>query len=688
MTVHIDFETRSPLSLRDVGAFRYLQHPKSAVLCMGYSLDGAEPTLWHPTFPLIPEDLMFPMTSYLKGSPLPQDLFERIRAGDELSAHNAAFERAVFEIICGPRLGWPVPLPGQWHCTLAECAATAIPLSLDGAAFVLGLRLRKDPEGRRVMQKLTTPRKPTKKDSSLWYEDVVDLKKLFEYCKQDVRVEVALAEKLPRLTELERRVFHIDQKINFRGVRVDIALCREADKAGKERAARLAGETSRLTGGVVDNFTKVGAARAWLAARGVQLPDLRKETVRDALAGDELADPAARRFLEIRAAGGKTSVAKYRKLLELSCADERYRGAYQYHGAFTGRWAGRGGQLHNMPKGASEAEQRAVIDALMAGGVDLLEMLYDQPIDELSRVIRGALIPAPGCKFVAGDFSAVEARGVLWLADQDDILELYRQGEDLYCWMAGHIFGRDPADIRRGYLAGDTICIFQRFVGKQTTLGCGYGMGDERFVTYCAQMGTEITRSLAEVAVQTYRDRAPNVKRLWSWLNAAVVKAITSASSQPVPKVFKACGGRVEWFMDGSFLRCKLPSGRCISYFGPSVHEVTARDPKSGKEWRSKRISYKTVESGRWGYTRTFGGKLLENVCQAITRDLLAMAMINCEAAGFPVVMHSHDEIVCEVPEEMPNAAMRLESLMEIPPSWADGFPIKTEAWEGHRYRK
>ena len=229
-----------------------------------------------------------------------------------------------------------------------------------------------------------------------------------------------------------------------------------------------------------------------------------------------------RRLLSLRTAGGKTSVAKFAKFIQTTSADGRLRAGYQYHGARTGRWAGRGAQLHNLTKGVSQEDQEWIIHTVKKGGLPLMELFWTDPIHKLSTVIRGALVAAPGMKLVVADYSAIEARGVAWLSGQDDLLELYREGVDLYCWMAGHVFECDPDEVLERYHAGDP---FRRFVGKQLVLGCGYQMGASRFRSYCAGMGVAISEALAERGVAIYRERTPMIRAHWKGVEAAATGA-------------------------------------------------------------------------------------------------------------------------------------------------------------------
>ncbi len=695
MPVHLDFEIRSAVNLKNHGAFRWLEDPSSRILCLAYSIDGAPVSLWWPWFPLIPEELKHPDLSFLVGAEPPLELFERIEAGDELWAHNATFERAAFELVCGPRLGWPVPDPTQWRCTMAMCAAHALPLSLEGACRVLGLPERKDERGARIMRKLTQPRRRTKKDWSRWHERPNELRQLFAYCAQDVRTEMGLARILRPLSATELEVYHVDQAVNFRGVQVDLELCEAADQAGKLRAVKLKDEVHRLTGGEVESFTQVECQKAWLKERGVILPDLTKETVRDALARDEAeaqnnGDPMpaeCRRLLSLRTAGGKTSVAKFAKFIQTTSADGRLRAGYQYHGARTGRWAGRGAQLHNLTKGVSQEDQEWIIHTVKKGGLPLMELFWTDPIHKLSTVIRGALVAAPGMKLVVADYSAIEARGVAWLSGQDDLLELYREGVDLYCWMAGHVFECDPDEVLERYHAGDP---FRRFVGKQLVLGCGYQMGASRFRSYCAGMGVAISEALAERGVAIYRERTPMIRAHWKGVEAAAIAAVQNPGKQYKYR-------KTKWKKVGRFLHVQLPSGRILSYYRPFVKKETVKIPekrlqdgtiREAHTFEAWKLRYHGMKDHRWGRIATFGGSLTENVCQATTRDLMADAMVRLERMDLAVVMHSHDELILEVTEEFNDAAGMLTYQMEQIPPWAEGLPVKVEAWEGRRYRK
>lgn len=660
MKIHIDFETRSAVDLKKVGAWAYAAHPSTEIMCMAYSVNGEEVKiierggfLWKPESMAIPVDTVF-------------------------VAHNAHFEFAIYHEILVKRFGWP-PMedPMRWDCTLARAAMCNLPISLDACGAALGISSKKDMTGRSVMLKLCRPiGVDPATNKPIYREDPELYAQLHDYCAGDVRAEMEIDKRLPPLPPDEKDIWSLDLLINRRGVNMDTVLAERAGKLVKGMTERLNGQLVALTGGAVTKASRIAEMKRWLETQGVSTISLDKSSV-TALLSQKEGTPEipdnVRAVLDIRRQVGKTSTAKYDAILNVaSPVDGRARGLLQYHGASTGRWAGRLLQPHNFPKGVSAEMQKAIIGAIMAEDPELFEFLFDDPMGALSGALRGTIIAPCDRALAVADYSSIEPRVLFWCAGDEKALDMYRRGEDLYIDLARFIY-RDPALTKANKK--------ERDVGKMGILGCGYGMGAQRFQAQCATFGIDISESLALTAVRAYRDKYSTVKSLWYSVENAAKAAIRTPGN-----VYKCCGGRVAYGMDKKreFLCCKLPSGRLLRYFKPRL-EAT----EYGDEIRYQGPGL----GGILEEQKTYGGSLVENFVQAIARDIMAHGMLNAELDGFEVVLTVHDELVAEHPlpegeKPTPDIAERLRIAMCATPEWAAGCPITAEGWAGHRYRK
>jgi DNA polymerase len=664
---------------------------------MAFAYDNqSEPQIWVP------------------GDPVPSAV--RVSHGDrdcEFRAFNAAFERIVWKYVLVPRYGFPELPDDKWVCTMVEAAALGLPMSLEAAAKVLGLDVEKDMDGRRLMLQMAKPRRPRKDedpDALLWWDDEDRRQRLYAYCKQDVQVEQAVADKLRRLSPMEREVYLLDQRVNDRGVYIDMPLVRAAGDLMARATSVADEEMAALTGGAVDAVTKHADLRLWLNDQGVEVDSVAKDIVRDLLA-DEL-DPAVRDVLQVRADAGKSSTAKLAAMELAVDEDDRARGLYQYHGAGTGRWSGRRVQGQNLPRPTFKPDP--FIPLVMAGEYDLIEM--DQPVPVVvSNMLRSMLRAAPGRVLRQGDYGQIEARVLAWIAGQEDLLALFAAGGKIYEEMGAFIFNV-PVD----QVGPDS---FERQVGKNTILGCGFQMGADRFaeqaqeqtgivldrgecVIRCRACGREETRcggqpltlkcchkedrevewvreDVSAKAVNGYRDKNDRIKAFWPAINDAAIRAVAEPGTVQ-------CVGRndgVRYTKRGPYLWCRLPSGRFLAYAKPQLGQ--RRLPEPWDDVKKTAVSYLTVNSvtRKWGRVWTYGGHLTENVVQAMARDLMASAMLRLEKAGYPIVTHTHDEIVCECdPDE--GSLEEFLKLMKRRPRWARGLPVAVGGYESDRYKK
>ena len=685
-----DFETYSEVDVRDCGAWRYAEDPSTEVLCLSYGRPGERKKLWTPD------------------KPFPQEIIDHINAGHPIEAHNCQFERAIWFWQLSAKLG--IPNPQCWIDTLASCAYRGLPLGLDEVGAVLDLPIKKDKEGKTLIQKLCKPRKPTKKDPSTRNRDATLMQKLYDYCVQDGEAEDKLGETIGDLSADEFSTWVMDQRINRRGVYVDMEAVLAALHIVTTITDNLEKELVNLTDGAVTGGSEVAKIGAWCATQGVKLPNLQAGTVEDFIKGLYVPLPDnVKRVLEIRQQLSRASAKKLIKFRDCCCKNGRIHGLLQYHGAGTGRWAGRLVQPQNFPRGGLSFAKDPVtgkeyhgtkpaefmellIATIKTRDAEILAFHYGDPMEAIASALRGMFMATPGKHFYVADFAAIEARVVMWLAGQMDALDAFDkfdrgEGPDIYCVTASKIYKR-PIDKKKDP--------DERQLGKITVLGCGYQMSGPTLQQQALESyGVEISLEMANLMVSTFRTDYDQVPLLWKALENAAIKAIrfkrreTVQSSNGVQIVF-------EFVKDaaGNWLVMELPNGRKLWYFEPGLEErevqYTDKDTGELKSFWKDSIYYQgrnNKKGGSWGRVYTYGGMLTENAVQAIARDLMVAAMRRVEKAGFEIVMSVHDEVVAEA--EPGKDVHEFEKLVAGPnPAWARGCPVAAEAWSGKRYRK
>jgi DNA polymerase len=590
-----------------------------------------------------------------------------------IEAHNAEFERAIWETIMVPQYSFTKDV--TWSCTAARAAALALPRALDDVNRVLGLSEQKDKEGHFLMMEMCKPRKPTKKDPrENWLHDEEKLQRLYEYCKQDVVAEVALSKAIRKLNAVEQQVWEADQEINKRGIAFDAEFVQGGMALWEEKKSILNQQISEATGGAITSGSQHKRFLMWAQKWYPDLESVGKDPLKDLLARDDVPQELRDLFV-LRAEVNKTSNAKFKALWMRRSDDGRVRSMFMYHGASTGRWTGKATQLHNLPSGRGlKFDHDLCVEVVKRKDLGLMDMLYPNSMSYLSACIRQCFVPKPGHKFVCADYSAIEARVLLWLVG-DPGIEIIKQADadknsevDIYKDLASKIYNKPVEGITED----------ERQLGKQGILGLGYRMGVDRFRATCHQYGIEIDHGMAERVVQVYRDTYGRVRQFWDDVEATAMQCIRTR--KPV-----RCG-RVVWGLKDKFLHCSLPSGRLLSYHRPSIKE--AETP-----WGDMREAihfYGPRTEGGWGFQHSHGGVFTENIVQAIARDLLAEAIVRLEAHNTPVVLHVHDEVLCEVPSEafIEEDMVWFDELVSRNPSWAPDLPIAVESWRGDRYRK
>jgi len=664
--LYIDFETRSTLDIKKVGAWRYAMHPSTEVMCMAWK---------SPATPDV--QLLTPKVLENSGRTwAPPEFYEDVM----VIAHNAHFEYAIWNYILHKRHGWPALWePKYWGCTLSRAAMCNIPISLDGASVALNTPNQKDLHGRAAMLKLARPIHVDALDNITWNEDPALKAIMYEYCKKDVEAEMALDARLPELPPMERKIWELDLEINRRGVYADVNTAERGKTLAEEITKTLNAELVKLTGGAVDKASRIAAIKRYLETRGVVVGSLDKSAVNTLMADPKIPEDL-KEVIKIRQQVGKSSTAKYQAILDsASPEDQRMRGLLQYHAAGTGRWGGRGPQPQNFPKGTGFDSEKVIADISGAfqGDERASEAFQaehgDKAMDALSAALRGVLTAGPGKTLVSADYSAIEARVLMWLAGDHFALAKYKMGVNLYVDMARFIYDNDKLEKKDAK---------EYAIGKSAVLGCGYGMGHVKFLATCQANGIDVTEEMAKTAVQAYRKKYKKVVEMWYAQEAAARSAVRS------PGTVHPCG-KVVWGMDPKreFLVCRLPSGRHLRYFKPSLKSIET--PYGEKE----EIHYWAAGNTGLEQFKTYGGSLVENITQATARDIMANGMLNAEAAGFRVVLTVHDELVTELDVENKiwddkGAVEALAKEMCSLPQWAAGCPIAAEGWTGKRYRK
>lgn len=635
MVVSIDFETRSAVDLRKTGVYKYAADQSTDIWCMAYKAPWSDDVLvWQP------------------GDAVDIHLEDWIMAGGLLSAWNANFERVIWNEIMVGRYQWPATKIKQWRCTMAQASAMGLPRALGQAAAVLGVEEQKDKAGAALMLRMARPRKVNADGSYTWWNTTDKVEQLIQYCRQDVRTELSVAETLNAMPDAERRLYQLDQRINDRGVKVDIDLIERVSKLANDASENIDAEMKRLTNGQVKAATNAMDLTAWLRGYELNVNSVDKQTVTRMLAMDGL-HPIIKQVLRLRQDGAKSSTAKYDAMVNAANADDRMRGLLMYHGAATGRWSGRLVQPQNFPRPQKKQDELDEIIAKLKADQDVSE--HGAGTVLASDLLRSMLIADDGHRLMFADYSAIEARVLAWVAGQNDLVETFRKGGDVYKEMASAIYNVDVESVTDG----------QRQVGKMAILGCGYGMGGKRFAEQCATMGIKVDEDEAKRIVAVYREKNNRIAQYWRDVEQDFVDMVKGA-------------GRV-----GS-VELPLPSGRSLTYHNPRIIQ---RETPWGAMRDTAQVDTLNSVTRQWVSQIIWGGLLTENVVQATARDMMATAMMALEIKGYSVILSVHDEIICEVPDDFGSLDEMIDIMTRVP-AWAQGCPINAEGKEGKRYRK
>ena len=642
-TLAIDIETYSDVDLISCGVYKYSSSPYFEILLIAYSVDDKETVC----------------IDVANGEEPPKEFMEML-FDDTVTktAFNANFERTCFSNYYQHSFR-----PEAWRCTAVQAAMLALPLSLEGVGAVLGLDKQKMTEGKELIKYFCSPCKATKSNGGRTRnlpKDAPEKWRQFKtYCIRDVDVEKQIRQRLAKfpIPKSEQEIYCLDQRINDRGIMVDRNLVNHAvacDLLYKETATARAYE---LTG--LENPNSVSQLKLWLKEKGLEVDSLAKDTVKDL---SMKAEGDVQEVLKLRLATSKTSVKKYEAIDRSVCAENRVHGLLQFYGANrTGRWAGRLVQIHNLPQ--NHLPDLELARALVSEGrYEEVELFYESTPNVLSELIRTAFVAKPGCRFIISDYSAIEARVLAWLAGEEWRLQVFETHGKIYEASASAMFHVPIEEITK------TSPLRQK--GKISELALGYG-GAVGALTSMGALKMGLTEEELPGLVSTWRSANPHITAFWWAVDEAAITAVRDKKPSKVE--------RVSFEYKSGILFVTLPSGRKLSYVKPRMMQN-----KFGREG----LTYEGIgESKKWMRLETYGPKLVENIVQAASRDILAEAMLRLEKEGFDIVCHVHDEVVLEVPDGK-SSVEEVNEIMAVNPVWTEGLPLKAAGFESPFYKK
>lgn len=704
MIVHLDYETYASQDLKKNKVYRYAMAHDTDILCAAVKIDRGPVRLWSPLFSCdeIRAMGLIPITL--------DELIDILKRADIVAAHNAQFERLITKFV-GTRLyGLPIIPIEKWRCTAVRARVLAMPARLGNLAAALKLCNQKDEVGNGVMLRFCKPTKATKKKPSVRPDLSTcpdEAKKIFDYCCTDVLVEEEIDDTLPQITGREWDIYAMDQRMNDRGIAVDVDGVRELLRQIEEEKVLLLAEVAEMTGGKFVSPTQIDKCIDWLEGQGCDMDSLNKNSVSDALL---TAEGPAKRMLEIRQIMGKGSVGKFETLLAMVSPDGRIRGTQLFHGAGPGRWTGIGFQPHNLPRESfkTDEEVEQVILGFMPGS----------SIKNASKCIRGVLFIE--CDI---DLSAIQGRVAAWLAGEEHVLEAYRDGKDLYLVAASGIYkvpyeslNSESPERQIGKVA-ELASGFQGWTSAYYTMAESYPKvkteihkwgfnptmeeaveyieATRRWSDYCrltraqkeqiekppSDPGTEevwLREKRTAKIILAWRDSRPATCAAWKAINAAAIEAVQNPNTVIHWSFISFLCEKVSGI---DYLYMRLPNGKRITYPFPEIIERTDKYKRT-----KPTLTFMSEFKGQWMRVATYGGSLFENAVMGIEREIVAGAMMHLEEIGQEPELTVHDSIALA-----PSAGVELKTLVDIivqVPTWAPGLPIAAKGWFGKRYKK
>lgn len=651
-TLSLDLETYSSVDLGKSSVYRYVESPDFDILLLGFSADGSPVQVVDlAQGEQIPPEVIDALTDDTVSKWAFNASFERVCLSEWLRRHGYPLRNDYYSVPDDPCMGYLDP--AGWHCTMIWAAYLGLPLSLKDAGSALGLDKQKLTEGKDLIKYFCVPGKDGQRHLPA---DAPDKWATFKaYNLRDVETEMSIQERLRKypVPDAVWDQYHLDQQINDRGIAVDMTLVRSAIAIDERSHEELTVKLQELT--MLENPNSVQQMKDWLAENGLETETLGKKQVAELL---KTAPEPLQSVLVLRQQLAKSSVKKYQAMETTVCADGRVRGCFQFYGARTGRWAGRNIQLQNLPQNKMpDLEQARAI--VRAGDYDAVRMLYDSTPDVLSQLIRTAFVAQRGCTFFVADFSAIEARVIAWLAGEDWRQQVFAEGKDIYCASASQMFG---VPVEKHGINGHL-----RQKGKIAELALGYG-GSVGALKAMGALEMGLQEEELKPLVDAWRASNPMIVKLWWAVDDAVMTAIRMKSSTETHGIRFTC--------QSGMLFITLPSGRQLSYVKPRIGE---------NQFGSPAATYMGTNAARqWDRLESYGPKFVENIVQAISRDILCYAMQTLQHCF--IVAHVHDELIIEADPRMSLEAV-CEQMGRTPP-WAPGLQLRADGYTTDFYKK
>ena len=648
----IDLETYSSVDLGKSSVYRYVESPDFDILLLGFSADGSQVQVVDlAQGEQIPPEIIDALSDERVHKWAFNANFERVCLSEWLRRNSYPLHNEHYSTPDDPCMGYLDPV--GWHCTMVWSAYLGLPLSLKDVGAALGLDKQKLTEGKDLIKYFCVPGKDGQRHLPA---DAPDKWSTFKaYNLRDVETEMGIQERLRKypVPDAVWDQYHLDQQINDRGIAVDMALVRSAISIDERSREELTAKLKELT--MLDNPNSVQQMKDWLADNGLETETLGKKQVTELL---KTAPEPLRSVLVLRQQLAKSSVKKYQAMEATVCADGRVRGCFQFYGARTGRWAGRNIQLQNLPQNKMpDLEQARAI--VRAGDYDGVRMLYDSTPDALSQLIRTAFVPRSGHTFFVADFSAIEARVIAWLAGEDWRQQVFADGKDIYCASASQMFG---VPVEKHGINGHL-----RQKGKIAELALGYG-GSVGALKAMGALEMGLQEEELKPLVDAWRTANPMIVKLWWAVDDAVMTVIRMKSSTETHGIRFTC--------QSGMLFITLPSGRQLSYVKPRIGE---------NQFGSPAATYMGLSAARqWDRLESYGPKFVENIVQAISRDILCYAMQTLRCCS--IVAHVHDELIIEADPRMSLEAV-CEQMGRTPP-WAPGLQLRADGYATDFYKK
>lgn len=663
----IDFETRSEVDVTQVGARVYAEHPSTEILMVSFSLDEENVYNWNPYFPNSASLIKFK-----------SGIRQVKRKRKAIRAHNAEFEYWIWNLVGTRQFGWPKFGIEHFYDTMVPACIAGYPASLENATETLNTDDKKNKQGKALINFFS---KPSRKKDEKWKDPIIYKTKFFEfieYCDDDVRSQIAIAKACPSMTLRQYRIYQLTETMNIRGLPIDDAMARGALELVEQYKTRANRQIQKITNNAIESATQNVALQKWLNDKGSPIPNMQAATIEKYLKNPKT-PKLVKQVLTIRSNVSKSSTAKYKAALVYLTENKTVHGFIKAFIARTGRWGGRGLQIQNFSKPHKDfpwwTDYDVLAEAIADADMWFVEAIYDDVMESLKAATRAMICAPKGKKFICADYSQIEARIVMWMAGDKTGLKDFSGEGKIYESMASDIFDVPINQIKKPS--------FERDVGKEVVLGCGFGMGVDKFIFRCVeQRNLKVTKEVGTKGVKGYRDRYARVPAAWKECEKAAISAINNPGH-----TFSACDGKMVYKKVKHWLVAQLPSGRKLYYPEAATRVIVNNFGKDQEAIYFRVWNQKAPAGYKWEYERTWGGTLFQHGVQATAMDIMGNGMLNAEDRGYPALFTVHDESLAMVDENFGTVKEYESILCELEP-WAKGLPIVAEGWSGRRYRK